>query len=158
MQEFRIRSATEQDIPVILSLIRGLAEYEKAAHEVRADEFTLRESLFGAKPSAEVLLVFIGDVVAGFAVYFYNFSTWHGRPGLYLEDLFVRQDTRRRGIGKALLRELARIAKHRGCARMAVLDWNQPAIDFYKSLGAAPMHDWTIFRLTGDAIDRLAEM
>jgi GNAT superfamily N-acetyltransferase len=151
MLNFHIRAATEQDIPAILSLIRALAEYEKARpEEVPVDETMLRESLFGAKPHAEVLLAGSVTGPVGFAVFFHNFSTWRGKPGLYLEDLFVQPAMRGQGIGKALLRELARIARQRGCARMewAVLDWNQPAIAFYKSLGAVPLDEWTIFRLT----------
>ena len=158
--ELQIRPAFEADVPVILSLIRGLADYEKARPEdVPVDEATLRQSLFGARPQAEALLASLGTDVVGLAVFFHNFSTWHGRHGLYLEDLFVRPDARGRGVGKALLRELARVAQRRGCARMewAVLDWNQPAIDFYKALGAVPMDEWTLYRLTGDTIGRLAE-
>jgi GNAT superfamily N-acetyltransferase len=160
MSDIHIRPGVEDDIPVILDLIRGLAEYEKARpEEVPVDEAVLRESLFGARPAAEVLLAEVDGAAAGFALFFHNFSTWQGRRGLYLEDLFVRPAMRGRGIGKALLCELARIAMERGCARMewAVLDWNTPAIDFYRSLGAVPMDEWTIFRLTAPAICRLAE-
>ena len=160
MGELQIRVARREDIPVILELIRGLAEYEHArADEVPVDEAILTESLFGDKPAAEVLLAGFGAEVAGFAVFFHNFSTWRGRHGLYLEDLFVRPEMRGRGIGKALLFELARIARARGCARMewAVLDWNTTAIDFYKSLGARPLEEWTIFRLTAEAIDKIAK-
>ena len=159
MPELQITTATRDDIPAILELIRALAEYERARpEEVPVDEAMLRESLFGDRPAEEVLLARIGAETAGFAVFFHNVSTWRGRHGLYLEDLFVRPAMRGRGIGKALLRELARIASERGCARMewAVLDWNRLAIDFYKSLGAVPLDEWTIFRLTTDAIDRLA--
>lgn len=151
MPGVHIRPAGEGDVPVILSLIRALAEFEKARPEdLPVDEVTLRDSLFGARPAAEVLLAEVDGETAGFALFFHNFSTWQGRHGLYLEDLFVRPGMRGRGIGKALLAELARIAAERGCARMewAVLDWNTPAIDFYKSLGAVPMDEWTIFRLT----------
>jgi GNAT superfamily N-acetyltransferase len=125
---------------------------------VPVDEAVLRESLFGARPAAEVLLAELDGETAGFALFFHNFSTWQGRRGLYLEDLFVRPAMRGRGIGKALLCELAHIAMERGCARMewAVLDWNTPAIDFYRSLSAVPMDEWTIFRLTGPAIGGLA--
>ena len=149
----------EDDIPVILALIHGLAEYEKARpDEAPVDEAVLRESLFGAEPAAEVLLAEVDGESAGLALFFHNFSTWQGRRGLYLEDLFVRPALRGRGVGKALLCELARIAMERGCARMewAVLDWNKPSIEFYRSLGAVPMDEWTIFRLTGPAIGRLA--
>jgi GNAT superfamily N-acetyltransferase len=160
MSDIHIRPGGEADIPVILDLIHGLAEYEEARpEEVPVEEAVLRESLFGARPAAEVLLAEVEGETAGFALFFHNFSTWHGRRGLYLEDLFVRPAMRARGIGKALLCELARIALARGCARMewAVLDWNTPAIDFYKSLGAVPMDEWTIFRLTAPAIARLAK-
>lgn len=159
MPDVHIRPAGEGDVPVILALIRGLAEYEKARPEdLPVDEAALRESLFGAQPAAEVLLADVEGETAGFALFFHNFSTWQGRRGLYLEDLFVRPEMRGRGIGQALLRELARIATDRGCARMewAVLDWNTPAIDFYGSLGAVPMDEWTVFRLTAPAIARLA--
>lgn len=159
MPDFQIRPANEADTPVILSLIHGLAEYEKARpQDLQVNEAMLRNSLFGPRPYAEVLLACIDDRAIGFAVFLHNFSTWTGRPGIYLEDLFVQPDRRGQGIGKALLRELARIARQRGCARIdwAVLDWNQPAIDFYKSLGAAPLDEWTTFRLTGEALDQLA--
>lgn len=158
MTDFEIRPTTEADLPVILSLIRELAEYERAPDAVVATEAGLRDVLFGPKPSAEVLLaVEQGDPV-GFAVYFFNFSTWLGRPGLYLEDLFVRPAVRGKGYGRALLERLAQIAKQRGCGRMewAVLDWNDPAIQFYRKLGAKPMDEWTVFRLTGDGIAKLA--
>jgi GNAT superfamily N-acetyltransferase len=155
---FEIKPATVADVPVILSLIRELAEYERAPHDAVATEPQLREVLFGAKPSAEVLLASEDEEPIGFAVYFFNFSTWLGRPGLYLEDLFVRPEVRGKGYGYALLVKLAQIARERGCGRMewAVLDWNEPAIQFYKKLGAAPMEDWTVFRLTSDGIAKLA--
>jgi GNAT superfamily N-acetyltransferase len=156
---FNIRAATASDIPIILQLIRDLATYERAPNDVVATENGLREVLFGSEPSARVLIVFEGEDAVGFAVYFLNFSTWLGRPGLYLEDLFVKPETRGRGYGRALLAHLAKIARDRGCGRMewAVLDWNEPAIGFYKKLGAVPLKEWTVFRLTGDGIDRLAE-
>ena len=156
---FQIRLATPEDIPTILGLIRDLAEYERAPDEVVANEEGLREVLFGKKPSAEVVLAMEGDRAAGFAVFFHNFSTWLGRPGLYLEDLFVRPDARGKGYGRALLVHLARIARDRGCGRMewAVLDWNEPAIKFYRTLGATPNEEWTIFRLTSDKIAALAD-
>jgi len=156
---FEIRMATEADVPIILSLIRELADYEREPDAVVTNEAGLREVLFGPKPSAEVLLAFEGKEPVGFAVYFYNFSTWLGRPGLYLEDLFVRPSDRGKGYGRALLERLARIAQARGCGRMewAVLDWNDPAIQFYKKLGAEPMTEWTVFRLTREGIARLAE-
>jgi GNAT superfamily N-acetyltransferase len=154
-----IRRATPEDVPVILELIRGLADYEHARpEEVPADIPALRESLFGDRPAAEALLAVEGGRALGFALFFHNYSTWRARRGLYLEDLFVRPEERGRGVGKALLVELAKIAAERGCARMewAVLDWNQPAIDFYLALGARPLSEWTTFRLTEDAIARLA--
>ena len=154
-----IKPATIGDVPIILSLIRELAEYERAPDAVVATEEGLREVLFGPKRSAEVLLARENGEPVGFAVYFYNFSTWLGRPGLYLEDLFVRPALRGKGYGRALLVELARIAEERGCGRMewAVLDWNEPAIQFYRTLGAEPMADWTVFRLTQDGIAKLAK-
>lgn len=155
---FAIRPATIGDVPIILELIRDLATYERAPHEVTATEEQLTDVLFGEKRAAEVLLSFEGDAPVGFAVFFHNFSTWIGRPGLYLEDLFVRPEHRGKGYGRALLVYLAGIARDRGCGRMewAVLDWNAPAIDFYKKLGAAPLEEWKIFRLTGDGIAKLA--
>jgi GNAT superfamily N-acetyltransferase len=157
-ENFEIRSAHVEDVPVILELICDLATYERAPHEVTATEEQLVEVLFGERPAAEVLLAFEGDSPVGFAVYFYNFSTWLGRPGLYLEDLFVEPEKRGKGYGRALLVELAKIARDRGCGRMewAVLDWNEPAIKFYRALGAEPMDEWTVFRLTRDGIEKLA--
>jgi GNAT superfamily N-acetyltransferase len=154
-----IRAATVGDVPTILALIRELATYERAPDEVTTTEEQLVDVLFGKKPAAEVLLAFEEQNPVGFAVYFYNFSTWLGRPGLYLEDLFVRLEQRGKGYGRALLVELAKIARERGCGRMewAVLDWNEPAIEFYHKLGAKPMNEWTVFRLTRDGIQRLAE-
>jgi GNAT superfamily N-acetyltransferase len=159
MRNFTIRPATVTDVPVILELIRALATYERAPNEVTASEETLREVLFGEKPAAEVLLLFEGEIAAGFAVFFHNFSTWLGRPGLYLEDLFVRPEHRGEGYGRALLIRLAKIARERDCGRMewAVLDWNEPAIQFYRKLGAKPMDEWTVFRLTRDGIGQLAD-
>jgi GNAT superfamily N-acetyltransferase len=156
-QHFEIKPATVTDVPVILRLIRELAEYERAPDEAVATEQQLREVLFGEKPAAEVLLALEGGAAVGFAVYFFNFSTWLGRPGLYLEDLFVRPEVRGKGYGRALLVRLAQIARERGCGRMewAVLDWNEPAIQFYRKLGATPMDEWTVFRLTRDGIARL---
>jgi GNAT superfamily N-acetyltransferase len=157
--EFVIRAARMEDVPVILQLIRDLATYERAPHEVTATEEQLIDVLFGERPAAEVLLAFEGQSPVGFAVFFHNFSTWLGRPGLYLEDLFVKPEKRGKGYGRALLVELAKIARERECGRMewAVLDWNEPAIKFYHSLGAKPMDEWTVFRLTRDGIARLAE-
>jgi GNAT superfamily N-acetyltransferase len=157
-QEFQIRQARVEDVPVILELIRDLARYERAPDEVTATEEQLIDVLFGQRPAAEVLLAFESKSPVGFAVYFYNFSTWLGRPGLYLEDLFVKPEKRGKGYGRTLLVELAKIARDRGCGRMewAVLDWNEPAIKFYRALGAQPMHEWTVFRLTRDEIASLA--
>ncbi len=156
---FQIRSATPADVPVILQLIRDLAEYERAPDEVVATEEGLHEVLFGSRPSAEVLLALEAETAVGFAVFFHNFSTWLGRPGLYLEDLFVRPEKRGRGYGRALLVHLAALARERNCGRMewAVLDWNEPAIQFYRKLGARPNEEWTIFRLTQEKIAALAD-
>ena len=158
-ENFTIRPAIVADVPVILELIRALATYERAPNDVTATEDGLTEVLFGEKPSAEVLLAFENETAVGFAVFFHNFSTWLGRPGLYLEDLFVRPEDRGKGYGHALLIELAKIARDRGCGRMewAVLDWNEPAIKFYQKLGAKPMDEWTVFRLTRDEIAKLAD-
>ena len=156
---FQIRPARVQDVPIILDLIRDLATYERAPDEVTATEAQLVDVLFGERPVAEVLLAFEEKSPVGFAVYFYNFSTWLGRPGLYLEDLFVKPEKRGKGYGRALLVELAKIARDRGCGRMewAVLNWNEPAIKFYQALDAKPMNEWTVFRLTRDEIARLAD-
>jgi len=156
--EFMIRTARVEDVPVILQLIRDLATYERAPKEVTATEEQLVDVLFGDRPAAEVLLAFEGQSPVGFAVFFYNFSTWLGRPGLYLEDLFVKPEKRGKGYGRALLIELAKIARERECGRMewAVLNWNEPAIKFYRALGAKPMDEWTVFRLTREGIARLA--
>jgi len=154
----QIREATEADVHVILWFIRQLAEYERLTHEAVMTEEALRESLFGSRRSAEVLLAYYDDKPVGFAVFFHNFSTFLGKPGLYLEDLFVIPEMRGKGFGKALLLRLAKIACDRNCGRFewAVLDWNKPSIEFYKKLGAIPMDEWTIFRVTGDALKRLA--
>jgi GNAT superfamily N-acetyltransferase len=156
---FTIRPANVGDVPLILDLVRALATYERAPNEVTATEAGLRGVLFGAKPAAEVLLAFENETAVGFAVFFHNFSTWLGLPGLYLEDLFVRPECRGKGYGRALLIYLAKIARDRGCGRMewAVLDWNEPAIQFYRKLGAKPMDEWTVFRLTRDGIAKLAD-
>jgi len=158
-ERFEIRPARVEDVPIILELIRDLATYERAPHEVTATEEQLLDVLFGERPAADVLLAFEEESPVGFAVYFYNFSTWLGQPGLYLEDLFVKPEKRGKGYGRALLVELAKIALDRGCGRMewAVLDWNEPAINFYRTLGAKPMDEWTVFRLTRDGIAKLAK-
>jgi GNAT superfamily N-acetyltransferase len=155
---FRIRSATAGDVAVILDLVRGLAEYERLSHLVSATEDGVREALFGEYPGAEVVLAFEGETAVGFAVYFHNFSTFLGRKGLWLEDLFVKPQHRRRGYGKALLLHVARIAHERGCGRFewAALDWNTPAWEFYRALGAVPLEDWTMFRVTGETLEKLA--
>jgi GNAT superfamily N-acetyltransferase len=149
-----IRPATRTDLPLIAQFIRDLAEYERLAHEVRFDEAVLGERLFGERPYAEVLIGEIDGTPQGFALFFHNFSTFEGRPGIYLEDLFVRPEARGSGLGKALLQRLAQLAVERGCARLEwwVLDWNEPSIGFYTSLGAKPMDEWTVFRLDGDAL------
>lgn len=154
----RIEAATPADVPTLLTLIRELAAFERLLDEVQATEQQLHEGLFGARPSAEVVVARVGTEVVGFALFFQNFSTFLGKPGLSLEDLFVRQQYRGQGCGEALLRYLARLAVERGCGRFewSVLDWNQRAIDFYKNLGAVPLAEWTIFRVTGDALTRLA--
>ena len=158
-KKFEIRPATVADIPIILQLIRDLATYERAPNEVTATEDQLVDVLFGERPTAEVVLAFEDRSPVGFAVFFHNFSTWLGRPGLYLEDLFVKPEVRGKGYGRALLVYLAKIARDRGCGRMewAVLDWNEPAIEFYRKLGAKPMEEWTVFRLTRDGITKLAQ-
>ena len=157
--EFVIRPAKVGDVPTILELIRELATYERAPNEVTASEKQLVDVLFGEKPAAEVLLAFEDEKPVGFAVFFHNFSTWLGRPGLYLEDLFIKPDHRGKGYGRALLVDLAKIARERGCGRMewAVLDRNEPAIEFYRKLGAKPMDEWTVFRVTRDGIAKLAD-
>jgi GNAT superfamily N-acetyltransferase len=155
----KIRTARPEDVPIILQLIHDLATYERAPDEVTATEEQLNQVLFGPRPAAEVVLAFEGDAPVGFAVFFHNFSTWLGRPGLYLEDLFVKPEERGKGYGRALLVHLARIARDRGCGRMewAVLDWNETAIQFYRALGAKPLDEWTVFRLTRAEILHLAK-
>jgi len=158
-RSFQIRDATVADVPIILQLIRDLATYERAPNDVLATEEGLREVLFGAEPAARVVIAFENAAPVGFAVYFFNFSTWLGRPGLYLEDLFVKPEMRGRGYGRALLAHLAKIARDQNCGRMewAVLTWNDPAIQFYNKLGAVPLEEWRVFRLTKDGIGKLAE-
>lgn len=157
MNEITYRFATRSDIPTILELIRGLAEYEHMLDEVVATEALLEEWIFD-KGKAEVLFALSDGEVAGFALFFHNFSTFLGRAGLYLEDLFVKSEYRGRGFGKGLLRQLASIAVERGCGRLewSCLDWNRPSIDFYLSLGAKPMEDWTVYRVTGATLTALA--
>jgi len=155
----RIVPATKKDIPLIRELILELAEYERALPgEAPVTEKDLAKTLFGKQPAAEVLIAYLGDEPAGFALFFHNYSTWLGKRGIFLEDLFVRPPARKHGIGFALLREIARIALKRDCGRMdwSVLDWNEMAISFYKRIGAKPMDDWTTFRLTGDALAHVA--
>lgn len=159
--ELQIRRATAADVPTILGLIRELAEFERLLHEVTATEQSLQSELFGDNPGAEVLIAHIGDEtreeIVGFALYFQNFSTFLSKRGIYLEDLYVRPKFRGQGYGGQLLRYLARICVERGYGRLewSVLDWNQRAIDFYKSLGARPMVEWTVFRVTGESLTKL---
>lgn len=152
-----IRTATPADLPLIGAFICELAEYEKLAHEVRFDEAVLGAKLFGPRPYAEVVIGEVDGAAQGFALFFHNFSTFEGRPGVYLEDLFVRPAARGAGLGKALLAHLAALAIERDCARLEwwVLDWNEPAIGFYKALGARPMDEWTVMRVDGEALARL---
>lgn len=154
----RIEPAGPGDVSEILGLIRDLAVYEKLEHQVVATESGLRDTLFGERPAAEVLLARVGSRVAGFALFFHNYSTFLGQRGIYLEDLYVRPEFRGRGCGRALLARLAALAVERRCGRLewAVLDWNEPAISFYRRRGAEPMSDWTVFRLTGEALRRMA--
>lgn len=158
--ELRIRHSTEDDVPILFALIRGLAEYERLLEHVTATEEGLRRHLFGARPAAEAVLAEQGGEGIGFALFFHNFSTFVGKPGLYLEDLFVRPEFRGRGYGKALMVFVARIALARGCGRFewSVLDWNTPARDFYRTLGADPLDDWVGQRMTGAALARLAAL
>ena len=155
-----IRSAEPTDTPLILSLIKQLAEFEKLAHEVVADEQQLHSTLFGERRYAEVLIAERGGSAAGFAIFFHNYSTFLGRPGLHLEDLFVLPELRGLGIGQRLLSHLAALSVERGCGRFEwnVLDWNNPAIEFYEKLGAARLKDWLIYRLAGEPMRRLARM
>ena len=160
MSDITIRAAEPQDIGTIHDFIIALATYEKLAHEVKADRETLARYLFGPRPMAEVLIAEQGETPVGFALFFHNFSTFEGRPGVYLEDLFVVPEARGLGAGKALLARLAQIALERDCARLEwwVLDWNTPSIDFYRSIGARPMDEWTVQRVDGAALTALAAL
>jgi GNAT superfamily N-acetyltransferase len=155
---FRILPARPEDVGTLITLIRELAEFERLLHEVCITAEDLQAHLFGPRPYCEAAVVWVGDEAAGFALWFHNYSTFVGRPGLYLEDLYVRPVFRGKGYGEALLTHLAGLAVERGCARLewSVLNWNQRAIGFYKKLGAAPMDDWTVYRVTGDALISLA--
>jgi GNAT superfamily N-acetyltransferase len=156
--KFRLEAATEADVPIIIDFIRALAEYERLLDQAVVTEENLRQTLFGERRYAEVLLGYYDDEPVAFALFFHNYSTFLGKPGLYLEDLFVKPHMRGKGLGKLILRRLAQIAKQRDCGRFEwwVLDWNEPSISFYKSLGAIPMDEWTVFRVTGEALDKLA--
>jgi len=158
VSDLRIERATARDVSLILSLIKGLAEYERLGKEVVATEAGLRESLFGPRAAAEVAIAYAGDEAVGFAVWFHSYSTFLGRAGLYLEDLFVLPQWRGRGIGRQLLVHVARVAVDRGCGRMewSVLNWNEPAIRFYRRMGARAMDEWTVYRVTGETLTRLA--
>jgi len=157
---FHIRSATKADVPIILAFIKKLADYERLSHEVAATEEILRKTLFGRERTAKVAIGYFNRDPVGFVLFFHNYSTFLGRPGLYIEDLFVDESFRRRGFGRALLLYVARLARERDCGRLewSVLDWNEPAVAFYKKLGAVPMSEWTIFRVTGDSLDNLSRM
>jgi GNAT superfamily N-acetyltransferase len=157
-EEITIRAATPADVPLMMQFIRELAEYERLAHEVQGSEAQLHEEMFGERPVVEAIIARVGEEPAGWALFFHNFSTVLTRRGLYLEDLYVRPRFRGRGLGRHLLGELARIAVERGCGRLEwwVLDWNEEAIRFYRSLGAAAMDEWTVYRVTGPALERLA--
>jgi GNAT superfamily N-acetyltransferase len=159
MMELQIQPATPGDLPQILSFIRGLAEYEKLAQQCVATEESLRKTLFGDRPYAEVLIARVVDLPVGFALFFHNYSTFLAKPGIYLEDVFVLPEHRGAGVGKALLKRVAQIAKERDCGRLewSVLDWNEPAIEFYKRMGATVMPDWRICRMTGEQLVKFAE-
>jgi len=159
MSNITIRPAREDEVPLVLQFVRELAEYEHLLHEAVASEERVRRDLFGPRPYAEVVFACLDDEPVGFALFFHNYSTFVGKPGIYLEDLFVRPGVRGKGLGKALLTWLAAEAVRRDCGRLewSVLDWNEPSIRFYKGLGAKPMDEWTIFRLTGDALTALAQ-
>jgi len=159
IDNFTIRKAKREDVPLVLNFIHRLADYERLSHEVVATEAELERYLFGEAKVAEVVFGYSGEVPVGFALYFYNFSTFLGKPGIYLEDLFILEKERGKGYGKALLTYLAKLAVEKGCGRLewAVLDWNEPSIEFYKSLGAMMMDEWIVNRLTGDTLVKLSE-
>ena len=157
-RRFLIRPATKSDVPIILSFIRMLADYERLSHEVVATEESLQKTLFGRRRTAEVAIGYFKSEPVGFVLYFHNYSTFLGRPGIYIEDLFVHEPYRHRGVGQALLRYVARVAAGRSCGGLewSVLDWNEPAVEFYRKLGAVPMNEWTVFRITGRELEKLA--
>jgi GNAT superfamily N-acetyltransferase len=156
--KIEIRPAAESDVPLILAFIKKLADYERLSHEVVATEELLRHTLFGTRPPAEVAIAYLERTPVGFVLFFHNFSTFLGRSGIYIEDLFVEERYRRQGVGRALLLYVARRAKARQCGRLewSVLDWNEPAVKFYEQLGAVPMSDWTAYRISGESLDKLA--
>lgn len=158
-QKLKIRFAGQGDVPLILGFIRKLAEYERRAHEVTATEEILRKNLFGDKRTAEVIIAEHGEMAVGFALFFHNFSTFLGKPGVYIEDLYIDDRYRGNGFGRAMFTYIAKLAKRRGCGRLewAVLDWNEPAIKFYRSMGAIPLEEWTVYRMTGEALDSLSK-
>ena len=158
LSSFQIRAANKADVPVILSFIKKLADYERLSHEVVATEQILVETLFSRRRTAEVALGYYKRAPVGFVLFFHNYSTFLGRSGIYIEDLFVDEAFRRRGFGRALLAYVAKLAQERRCGRLewSVLDWNEPAINFYKKLGALPMNEWTVYRVTGDNLTKLA--
>ena len=158
-RDVKIRRAGQEDVPVLLQFIKKLALYERLSHVVTATEEILRRNLFGEKRVAQAILAEYQGAVAGFAVFFYNFSTFEGKPGIFIEDLYVDESHRRRGIGLAMFMHVARLAKEHGCGRLewSVLDWNEPAIRFYKNLGATPLSDWTTYRLAGESLRRITE-
>ena len=157
---FKIRPATEKDTPVIITLIKELADYERLSHEVVASEDDIRNSLFGVRPFAQALIGVNEGIAVSFALYFYNFSTFLGKPGIYLEDLYVQPEHRGKGFGRKMLVHIARLAKKQNCGRFewSVLDWNEPAIRTYEKLNAKPMNEWILYRLTGEALDNLADI
>lgn len=157
--QLNIVLAERKDIPLIFKFIKELAEYEKLLNEVKATEEILAQNLFGEQKVAEVVIAYLDNEAIGFALYFYNFSTFLGKAGIYLEDLYVKPEFRGKGYGKSLLKHLAKLAKEKKCGRLEwwVLDWNKASINFYKNIGAEPMNDWTVYRLTGDALKKLAE-